>query len=254
MKLITCLLISFSITLHASIPDSCDMSKGKADTHILALSSQPGFCQTYGYEAGKPECLNLSKQSYAANHLTLHGLWPNQDNCGIHYGYCDVEPKPNHCDYSPLKLSPKVSEELKKLMPSYQYGSCLERHEWTKHGSCQALSDNDYFALALRLTNEVNNTSFGHFITKNYGQTLSLQDIRKQLEESFGLENGAKIYLGCRNGILVDIYVLLPALIPMEEPLESLLAKVPNQQHKDNCPKHVKISDFNKERLWGLEH
>lgn len=235
---------------HANVNEQgdarCDMRRGKADTHILALSSQPGFCQTYGYEAGKPECLNLSARSYQANHLTLHGLWPNQDSCGPHYGYCDVQPKANHCDYSPLNLSAGVSDELNKLMPSYKYGSCLERHEWTKHGSCQILSDNDYFALALRLTNEVNHSVFGQFLTKNRGQTLPLAVLRKQIEEAFGVENSRKIYLGCKNGILVDVYVILPALIPMEEPLEALLSQVSTSRYNDACSQYVKLSAFHK--------
>src|SRR5690606_35070211 len=65
---------------------NCDSRAGMADSYVLALSSQSGFCETYGYEAGKPECRKLSVESYQANHLTLHGLWPNQESCGLHYG------------------------------------------------------------------------------------------------------------------------------------------------------------------------
>ncbi len=64
-----------------------------ADSHVLALSSQSGFCQTYGFEAGKPECLKLSKTSYQARHLTLHGLWPKLNSCGQRYGFCGVRPQ-----------------------------------------------------------------------------------------------------------------------------------------------------------------
>src|SRR5690606_22555066 len=34
--------------------NSCD-NAGLADSYVLAVSSQPGFCETYGFEAGKPE-------------------------------------------------------------------------------------------------------------------------------------------------------------------------------------------------------
>jgi ribonuclease T2 len=227
--------------------DLCDTHKGKADTNILALSSQTGFCENYGYEAGKPECLHLSKNSFEATHLTLHGLWPNQDSCGQHYGYCEVKPKPNHCDYTPLHLSTEVSTTLSKLMPSYHFGSCLERHEWSKHGSCQFLSDNDYFALALRLTKEVNNSSFGHYLTEHQGKTLPLSVVRKQIKEAFGEKNGAKIYLHCKNGLLIDVFITLPALIPMNEPLESLVNQAPNYYHNDACPAYITLSDFHKE-------
>lgn len=118
-KLTILLLLVFSVNVVASVKlgDTCDTHAGMSDSYVLALSSQPGFCQTYGYEAGKPECMHLPKNSYQAKHLTLHGLWPNQSACGQSYGYCGVEQKSNHCAYPPLNLSSQVAEQLKKLCP-----------------------------------------------------------------------------------------------------------------------------------------
>lgn len=73
----------------------CDTSPGLADSHVLALSWQPAFCETYGYQNGKPECLTLPADSYQAQHMVLHGLWPNQRSCGINYGYCGREKNPD---------------------------------------------------------------------------------------------------------------------------------------------------------------
>ncbi len=227
-------------------PGTCDNNPGRADSYVLALSSQPGFCQTYGYEAGKPECLKLSKSSYQASHLTLHGLWPNQDSCGQHYGYCGVKAKANHCDYSPLDFSTEVGANLKQLMPSYNYGSCLERHEWNKHGSCQILTNDDYFSLAMRLTKEVDKTVFGSFLTDHKGDTVRLGTLRDLLSQALGPKNSGKVYLGCKNGILVDIFIVLPALIPFNESLGSLVNKAPDYNYHDSCPNNVTISDFNK--------
>lgn len=227
--------------------DHCDTHKGKADANILALSSQPGFCQHYGYEAGKPECLHLAKNSYQATHLTLHGLWPNQNSCGQHYGYCDTKPKPSHCSYNALNLSTEVSNSLDKLMPSYHYGSCLERHEWNKHGSCQNLSDNGYFSLATRLTTEVNNSAFGQYLTAHNGQTIALVTLRQRIAEAFGANNSTKIRLGCKNGLLVDVFITLPAIIPEDASLESLINQGPSYQNNDSCPGYVMLSDFHKE-------
>ncbi|MGL5743130.1 MAG: ribonuclease T2 family protein [Legionella sp.] len=125
-KFTALLLLVFSVLVYAS--DVCDTHAGMSDSYVLALRLQPGFCQTYGYEAGKTECRNLPSNSYQAKHLTLHGLWPNQNACGQRYGFCGVEQKTNHCAYSPLELSSQVSALLKKVMPSFFYGSCLERH------------------------------------------------------------------------------------------------------------------------------
>lgn len=226
---------------------SCDNSPGKADSYVLALSSQSGFCQTYGYEAGKPECVKLSKSSYQASHLTLHGFWPNQESCGQHYGFCGVQSQPNHCDYAPLNLAQAVSTNLKKFMPSYQYGSCLERHEWNKHGSCQVLSNNDYFSLAMRFVEEADKSPFGKFLTEHRGDSVKHDALREVIAKSYGAQNAGKVYLGCKNGILVDIFMVLPALIPFNESLDSLINKAPDYQYHDACPKNVTISDFYKE-------
>lgn len=230
----------------------CDVHAGMSDSNVLALSSQPGFCQTYGYEAGKPECLHLAKNSYQANHLTLHGLWPNQNACGQSYGFCDVQPRNHHCDYAPLDLAGDVAEKLKKIMPAYQYGSCLERHEWNKHGSCQALSANDYFSLAMRLATEADQSVFGQFLTENQGKTVRMSILREKIAQAFSKKNSGKIYLGCKNGILVDIYIQLPALIPFDESLEFLIDKAPNYQYRDSCPRNVKISAFSQDMIVAI--
>ncbi|CAM4379995.1 MAG: Ribonuclease I [Legionella sp.] len=240
---ISCL---FFVSLSVNASGSCDMNAGLSDSNVLALSSQPGFCQTYGYEAGKPECSHLSKNSYQARHLTLHGLWPNQNACGQSYGFCGVSQRNNHCDYSPLDLSTEVAESLQTMMPGYKYGSCLERHEWNKHGSCQALSADHYFTLAMRLAIEMDQSAFGSYVTENSGKTVSRESLRKMLDETLGNKNAGKVYLGCKRGILVDIYIELPALVPVDEPLESLVDKAPNYHYHDSCPANVKISDFTK--------
>ena len=248
IKFTTLLLLVFSVNINASasLGNYCDTNAGMPDSYILALSSQPGFCQTYGYEAGKPECMHLPKNSYQAKHLTLHGLWPNQNACGQRYGFCGVEQKTSHCAYPSLNLSPQVSENLKKIMPSYNYGSCLERHEWNKHGSCQILSADEYFSLAMRLTAAVDDSVFGQYLIQHQGQKVQLTTLRDTVVKAFGKKNSGKVYLGCKNGILVDIYIQLPALIPYDGSLESLIDDAPNPQTNDTCPNNVTLSNFNK--------
>ncbi len=227
---------------------ACDISVGKADSYVLALSWQPGFCETYGYEAGKPECLNLTAKSYASQHPTLHGLWPNQKACGTQYGFCGVAPKKSHCKYPPLGLSLEVANALKAFMPSFAYGSCLERHEWNKHGSCQILSSDDYFSLAMRLTQEADASAVGQFLRAHKGERISQEDLRESIRNAFGSAADEKIYLGCKNGMLVDMYFHLPALIPRQESLSELLSKSERLKRYNGCPKQIKISDFNNKR------
>lgn len=246
-KITLFLLLLSSLGLPAqSVHGVCDLSAGRADSYVLAMSSQPGFCQTYGYEAGKPECLKLSKNAYEAKHLVLHGLWPNQDNCGQSYGFCGVKPKPNHCDYASVPLSETVGTALQQFMPSFRYGSCLERHEWFKHGSCQVLSADDYFTLAMRLTAEMDQSLLGHYLTDHNGQRVMLASIREVIVQSFGKTNRGKIFLGCKNGVLVDVFVALPVLLAANEPLQVLIEQAPDYRYRDACPKKVFISNFNK--------
>lgn len=235
-------------SFEANESQSCQLSPGLADSYVLALSWQPGFCQTYGYDAGKPECLHLPVNSYQASHLVLHGLWPNQDNCGERYGFCGVPSAPSHCDYSPVSLSTKVAGQLRVLMPSYSFGTCLERHEWNKHGSCQALSSDDYFSLASRLTREADQTSLAVFLRDRVGHQVTRDSLRDKVRQSFGVEASRKVYLGCKNGLLVDIYIQLPALIPADESLTELVKKAPEFMRYEGCPESVAISNFTSDR------
>lgn len=222
----------------------CNQNPGMADSYVLALSWQPGFCQTYGYEAAKPECLTLKNGMYAASHLVLHGLWPNQDTCGTNYGYCGVQPMGNHCDYPSLSLSKEVATRLNRIMPSFASGSCLERHEWYKHGSCQILSEDAYFSLAARLTEEADLTNLGMYLHQNVGERVTRKNLEDAVRRSFGNTSVDKVYLGCKNGILVDVLIQLPPLIPQNETLVSLVKKATSLKRYQGCPPTIRISDF----------
>jgi ribonuclease T2 len=144
-------------------------------------------------------------------------------------------------------LLPEVSQQLKKLMPSFYYGSCLERHEWTKHGSCQNLTVDEYFSLAMRLASEVDSSPVGQYLTSHQGQTVKLSELRQVVRSAFGTEHEGKIYFGCKNKVLVDVYIQLPETIHDEDSLVSLVTQAPNNHFHDQCAQDVKISEFNKE-------
>lgn len=117
--------------------------------YLLALSWSPNFC--CGHE-NKQECSTLTG-SFAATHLTLHGLWPN---------YTDAESKvarvayPQFCgDFKRCKNArdgscapdpATIPAEMSKLGPGYVTdGYFLAVHEWPKHGSCTGLDAATYF-------------------------------------------------------------------------------------------------------------
>ena len=53
---------------------------GSFGLYVLALTWAPSFCCLH---ADKDECRGL-EGSYAAKHLTLHGLWPNYTDAEVH--------------------------------------------------------------------------------------------------------------------------------------------------------------------------
>jgi ribonuclease T2 len=62
--------------------------KNQHDSYVLAITWQPGFCEHYSYSGEKPECDAMQTEELVVHHLTLHGLWPNREQCGINYGRC----------------------------------------------------------------------------------------------------------------------------------------------------------------------
>jgi len=120
--------------------------------YVLALTWAPSFCCTH---AGKEECRGLDG-SFAATHLTLHGLWPNYTDAEAH----GRQTYPQFCgDYAHCKAGHDAScapepraipDEMRVLGPGYVGDhDFLADHEWPKHGSCTGLTPAAYFTAAL---------------------------------------------------------------------------------------------------------
>lgn len=225
--------------------ETCDLHPGKADSYVFALSLQPGFCETSGYKQGKPECTNLKTDSIYRKEFSLHGLWPNQTACGTNYGFCsDTQQQTNFCDYAPLQLDWNVASALKNVMASYAYGSCLERHEWNKHGSCQLRRQDDYFTLAVVLVSQINDSSFKDYVIYNMGQTVSLASLQSFFDKSFGVGASKKVQFICTGGILTDLYINMPNLDKeTSKNFVDLVNKADNNQ-PNKCSDMVKLSNF----------
>ena len=137
--------------------DQCQTA-GLGNSYVFALSWQPAYCERH---KNKPECGVTDPRSYQANNFTLHGLWPNKESCGINYGFCGKykSGKRPFCSYDPVPMQNATREALARVMPSASHGSCLQRHEWYKHGTCQQEWDADaYYETAIRLLKEFNET------------------------------------------------------------------------------------------------
>ena len=213
---------------------------GLQDSYVLALSWQPAFCETH---RSKPECRIEDKKSYQARNFTLHGLWPNKQSCGTHYGFCgEIRSRPGgFCDYPALSLFTEVRTELEQVMPSAAAGSCLQRHEWFKHGTCQAdWSMDEYYEMAVDLTRQFNESGIAYFVSRNIGKRVSEADLKNRIDCALGSGMHSRIELKCRGGNLVDVYVRLPATINNGAGLGEAM-QLASGQYKSNCGGHFNV-------------
>ncbi len=186
---------------------------GLADSYKLAVSWQPAFCESFRRKA---ECRIDEVGAYQASHFTLHGLWPNKSRCGINYNYCGDQKsqakKRNFCQHDALSLDKKLRDRLAVVMPSVAAGTCLQRHQWYKHGTCQVdWNVNQYFAIAVKLTQQFNHPDLVMFMKKNTGKTVKESVFYAQVDRVFGEDAHQRLRLGCdKQGRLVDVYINLP--------------------------------------------
>lgn len=195
-------------------PNECN-TQGAIDSVVLAMSWQPAFCEE---KASKPECQLsqfLSPDSYQANNFTLHGMWPNKNSCGQNYGFCgEVKTSAkDFCDYPEVSIvSHNVERELLFVMPSKAAGSCLDRHEWHKHGTCQSLDSSKYFHRAVRLLRNFNKSKTASLIRKYINRSdMKKADLLKSLDDSFGKEASKQFVIVCKGNKLTEIQVNLTA-------------------------------------------
>lgn len=229
-------------TVDPVIPGGDDLCRtaGHEDSYKLALSWQPAFCETH---QAKPECQLDNPKLYQASNFVLHGLWPNKKACGTHYGYCgEVRNKPgDFCDYPVLNLFTHVRTELQQIMPSASAGSCLQRHEWHKHGTCQVKwSIDEYFEHAIDLTRQFNESGVGYFMSRNIGKQVSEEDFYKRVDCALGANAHKRLNLKCKNGKLVDVYISLPLDSSINQDLSVLMSRA-TEDFSSNCGGNFRI-------------
>ncbi|MDF9391952.1 MULTISPECIES: ribonuclease T2 family protein [Methylococcus] len=229
--------------------ERCDVA-GQADAYVLALSWEPAFCEL---KPDKPECRLADPVAYSARHFSLHGLWPNKSGCGTDYGFCGEvkQPRRDFCDYPPITLDPVRKASLAEVMPGT--ASCLERHEWHKHGTCQtAMSSDAYFALAADLTRQFNGSGIADFVADRIGRTVRTEEFLARLDAALGRGARDRIGLNCEHGMLVEIRVNLPSELKPGASLGSLLP-LAGKSSGSNCGSRFRLDSMGRQFLSRIE-
>ncbi len=194
---------------------------GLQDSYVLALSWQPAFCESH---RNKKECAPNFDASYQkAGNFTLHGFWPNREACGSNYGNCEhLREQRDFCAYPAVELNPVTAKQLNQVMPGTV--SCLERHEWWKHGTCQVGWDaSQYYEVAMDLVRQFNDSGLRKYMADNMGKTVRREDFLKQVDSGLGAGSSDRLQLLCAGGKLTEVRLSLPAQIQPGSKLSELI-------------------------------
>jgi ribonuclease T2 len=203
--------------------------KVSSDSYILAVSWQPAFCEE---KADKPECKNQTATRYDSSNFTLHGLWPQPRQnifCGVTLAEKNASDNRRWADLPDLRgqIDDQTEAALDQVMPGTQ--SYLERHEWTKHGTCYpARNPQAYYNDSVRLMQELNTSAAQALMAANIGKTITTAQFRTKFDETFGPGAGDRLRMSCKQDgnrrLLVEITIGLKGDIPAGTKLKDLLS------------------------------
>jgi ribonuclease T2 len=221
---------------------------GQFDSYVLTLQWSAAFCET---RPNLPECGDRDPDRFSAKNLTLHGLWPEKAGDSTHaYGYCGVDDATRAldraatwCRMPALDLSSPTRSRLAEVMPAV--ASCLQNHEWYKHGSCSGFTPDSYFSQASALVAHVAGTSFGRYLSANTGRTVTADALLAAFERDFGAGSRGMVRLTCAKAggadLLTDVRLKLThPLRPADELGKMLLPG----GGKGNCPASFKLDEL----------
>jgi len=161
---------------------------------ILAVNWQPAFCEG---AAGRPECRSQTKSRFDANHFSLHGLWPGGEYCGVSPAIERLDRDSRWSELPAVKLPTDLRDELDEVMPGTR--SHLDRHEWTKHGTCFGSDSTAYYKTSTALLAELNASRVRDLFADNIGKRLTQAQIRAAFDASFGRDAGQRVRIACED-------------------------------------------------------
>ena len=128
-------------------------------------------------------------------------------------------------DIPDLDLSLGTRAELETMMPGTN--SLLERHEWTKHGSCYPANAETYFKDSIRLLKEVNASPVADLLLRSVGRRINAADIRAAFDQGFGAGAGNRVRVVCKDDggrrLIAELTIGLKGDIPAGTGLSDLM-------------------------------
>ena len=203
-------------------------SGGMGDQYVLAATWQPAFCEI---RARLPECQGLTPAQEAGRRFSLHGLWPQP----IGRAYCGVPAPVRQAaeagDWRRLPapdLGAATREALSQRMPGTL--SLLERHEWTKHGTCYGADAETYFRDSLALLDQLNASEVQRLFESNIGKRLRAEEIRAAFDRAFGPGTGERVRLECdQEGQITELRIGLRGPVRPGATLADLIRAAPTR-------------------------
>lgn len=170
-----------------------DGAAGRTE-YVLAVSWQPGFCET---RPQRKECESQTAERFDATNLSLHGLWPlRKSYCGVKADVRAKDRKGNWLELPKLAMADDTAARLLVAMPGVQSG--LDRRQWLRSGTCQDGSVDDYFAVQLRMLEELNRSAVGALFRQRIGSELDEATIKQAFDQSFGAGAGDRVRMRCQ--------------------------------------------------------
>jgi ribonuclease T2 len=161
--------------------------------YVLTISWHPAFCET---RPNLAECREERSSDYAADHFSLHGLWPQDDEyCGVGEEIIAIDEMNRWDDLPPIEVTDATWRDLQRVMPGTEDN--LERHEFVLHGSCAGADADNYFRRSIALVEEINGSAVRDLLARNIGRHLSRNQVRAAFDAAFGDGAGRKVRIDC---------------------------------------------------------
>ena len=159
---------------------------------VLALSWAPGFC------AGHPQkrqCEQLNRQGdedagYARSQLTLHGLWPQRQDC-----------------HAPPLHDSDLPPALSRYMPGVADG--LAVHEWSKHGGCSGYTARGYFEQMIAMAQQAADSALGRYLHAHAGGRVTLSALHAASLPDYHAAGAESVRFICRGERLEEVRISL---------------------------------------------